>query len=327
MQVRLLTESEVRSLIGPVEALEAAREAFVRLGRGEVVLPEVMFLDIKQHAGEVHGKGAYIQDSPYFSVKVASGFYRNPERGLPISSGAVWVFDATTGFLNSILFDSGFLTELRTGAAGALATDLMARRDVRQLGIIGCGAQARYQLEAHLGVRKPERIVVFCPTRSHAALYADEMSSAFSVRVEVADGPEEAVRGSDVVVTTTPSHTPVVMDGWVEPGTHLTAIGSDVPDKQELDEGILGRAKVVADSLRQCLTQGEIHHAVEAGVIDADGVYGELGEVAAGIKPGRTNDEEVTVADLTGVGVLDAAVSRVVVAKAEREGAGRAFDT
>ena len=327
MQVHLLTEPEIRSLITSGEALEAAREAFAKFGRGEVVLPEVMFLDIKEHEGEVHGKGAFIQGSPYFCVKVASGFYRNPERGLPVSSGAVWVFDATTGFLHSILFDNGYLTELRTGAAGALATDLLARRDVHQLGIIGCGAQARYQLEAHLGVRKPERVVVFCPTRSHAALYADEMSSAYGVRVVLADDPEDAVRGSDVVVTTTPSHTPVVKDEWVEPGTHLTAIGSDVPDKQELDERILGRAKVVADSLRQCLTQGEIHHAIEKGVIDSDGVYGELGEVAAGIKPGRTDDAEITVADLTGVGVLDAAAARVVVAKAEREGTGSTFET
>jgi ornithine cyclodeaminase len=325
--VHLLTEPEIRSLISPSEALEAAREAFAKFGRGEVVLPEVMFLDIKEHEGEVHGKGAFIQGSPYFCIKVASGFYRNPDRGLPVSSGAVWVFDATTGFLDSILFDNGYLTELRTGAAGALATDLLARRDVRQLGIIGCGAQARYQLESHLGVRKVERVLVFCPTRTHAALFADEMSSAHGVTVEFADGPEEAVRGSDVVVTTTPSHTPVVMDGWVEPGTHLTAIGSDVPDKQELDERILGRAKVVADSLRQCLTQGEIHHAVEAGMIEAESVYGELGEIAAGIKPGRTDDAEITVADLTGVGVLDAAVSRVVVDKAEREGVGRAFET
>ena len=325
--MHLLTEPEIRSLISPSEALEAAREAFAKFGRGEVVLPEVMFLDIKEHEGEVHGKGAFIQGSPYFCIKVASGFYRNPDRGLPVSSGAVWVFDATTGFLDSILFDNGYLTELRTGAAGALATDLLARRDVRQLGIIGCGAQARYQLESHLGVRKVERVLVFCPTRTHAALFADEMSSAHGVTVEFADGPEEAVRGSDVVVTTTPSHTPVVMDGWVEPGTHLTAIGSDVPDKQELDERILGRAKVVADSLRQCLTQGEIHHAVEAGMIEAESVYGELGEIAAGIKPGRTDDAEITVADLTGVGVLDAAVSRVVVDKAEREGVGRAFET
>ena len=327
MHVRLLTESEVRSLIGPVEALDAAREAFARLGRGEVVLPEVMFLDIKQHEGEVHGKGAYIQDSPYFSVKVASGFYRNPERGLPISSGAVWVFDATTGFLNSILFDNGFLTELRTGAAGALATDLLAREDVRRLGIIGCGAQARYQLEAHLQVRAPERVVVSCPTAAHAVQYATEMSETHGVTVEIASTPEEAVRGSDVVITATPSQKPVVMNDWVEPGTHITAIGSDVPHKQELEALILGRATVLADSLRQCLTQGEIHHAVEAGVIEAGDVYGELGEVAAGIKPGRTDDAEITVADLTGVGVLDAAAARVVVAKAEREGTGSTFET
>jgi alanine dehydrogenase len=326
VQVRLLTETEIRALIGPREALPAAREAFASLGRGEVELPEVMFFDIKEHEGEVHGKGAYIHGSPFFCVKVASGFYRNPDRGLPVSTGAVWVFDATTGFLDTILFDNGFLTELRTGAAGALATDLLARADVGQIGILGCGSQARYQLEAHLAVRSPARVLVYCPTAANASRYASEMSTAHGVTVEPVETPRDAVRGSDVVVTATPSHTPVVMDDWVEPGTHITAIGSDVPDKQELEASILGRAKVVADSLRQCVTQGEIHHAIEAGVIESGDVHAELGEIAAGLRPGRTDDDEITVADLTGVGVLDAAVAGTVVARAALEGKGRSVD-
>jgi alanine dehydrogenase len=326
VQVRLLTETEIRALIGPREALAAAREAFASLGRGEVELPEVMFFDIKEHEGEVHGKGAYIHGSPFFCVKVASGFYCNPDRGLPVSTGAVWVFDATTGFLDTILFDNGFLTELRTGAAGALATDLLARADVGQIGILGCGSQARYQLEAHLAVRSPARVLVYCPTAANASRYASEMSTAHGVTVEPVETPRDAVRGSDVVVTATPSHTPVVMDDWVEPGTHITAIGSDVPDKQELEASILGRAKVVADSLRQCVTQGEIHHAIEAGVIESGDVHAELGEIAAGLRPGRTDDDEITVADLTGVGVLDAAVAGTVVARAALEGKGRSVD-
>jgi ornithine cyclodeaminase len=323
MQVRLLTEQEIRGLIGPAQALDAARGAFASLGRGEVVLPEVMFLDIAEHEGEVHGKGAYIHGTPTFSVKVASGFYRNPERGLPVSSGVVWVFDATTGFLDTILFDNGFLTELRTGAAGALATDLLARREVAQIGVIGCGSQARFQLAAHLGVRRPERVLVWCPTGENASRYVDEMTSAHGVVVEAVPSAEAAVRGSDVVITATPSRQPVVLDAWVQPGMHVTAIGSDVPGKCELEPAILARARVVADSLRQCLTQGEIHHAVEAGAIGAGDVHAELGEVAAGLRPGRGAEDEITVADLTGVGVLDAAVSSVVVERAGREGIGR----
>jgi ornithine cyclodeaminase len=326
VQVRLLTEPEVRGAIGPAEALAAAREAFAALGRGEVVLPEVMFLDLTEHEGEVHGKGAYISGSSIFCVKVASGFYRNADRGLPVSSGVVWAFDASTGFLDSILFDNGFLTELRTGAAGALATDLLARGDVRQIGVIGCGSQARFQLQAHLEVRRPDRILVWCPSSDHAARYVAEMSEAHGVAVEAAADAEAAVRGSDVVITATPSHTPVVMDAWVEPGTHVTAIGSDVPEKHELEAALLGRARVVADSLRQCLTQGEIHHAVEAGVIEAGDVHAELGEVAAGLRPGRASDDEITVADLTGVGVLDAAVAAVVVDRATRDGLGRKIE-
>ena len=117
------------------------------------------------------------------------------------------------------------------------------------------------------------------------------------------------------------------IDGWVEPGTHVTAMGSDVPDKHEVDPALLSRAKVVADSLAQCLTQGEIHQAIEAGAITADDIYAELGEIAAGLKPGRTDDEEITLADLTGVGVLDAAVASLVVARAKESGIGEVIET
>src|SRR5262249_53541943 len=159
--------------------------------------------------------------------------------------------------------------------------------DVHQIAVIGCGGQARYQLDAHLRVRRPERVLVHCRTPERASRYATEMSAAHGVPVEVAGSAVEAVRGSDVIVTCTPSRRPVVTDEWVSDGTHITAIGSDVPDKQELDVRILGRAKVVADSLPQCLSQGEIHHAMEAGVLTAADVFGELGEIAAGMKPGR----------------------------------------
>ena len=131
------------------------------------------------------------------------------------------------------------------------------------------------------------------------------------------------VRQSNLIITATPADSPIVMAEWVQPGTHITAMGSDIPHKRELEAALLGRAKVVVDRLSQCLTQGELHHAVDAGVLRATDVHAELGEIAAGLKPGRTSDTEITIADLTGVGVLDAAVANVVAEAAERQGVGR----
>jgi ornithine cyclodeaminase len=321
--VLVVREREIRGLIGPAEALAAVRDAFARLARGQATLPGVIGLDLPAHAGEVHVKGAHLHGSPYFSVKTATGFYGNPGRGLPVTGGLVLVFDATTGLLAAVLLDNGYLTELRTGAAGALAADLLARRDLETVGIVGSGGQARYQLEALLGVRRPRRAVVHGRSPDRAAAYAQEMEERFGLPVQVASSVQEVVEASDLVATATPAREPVVRASWLRPGVHLTALGSDGPDKRELESAVLARAdKVVADSLEQCLRLGEIHHAVDEGALRHEQVYGELGELAAGLKPGRTSDHEITVADLTGVGVQDAAVADRVTAAALAAGAG-----
>jgi ornithine cyclodeaminase len=322
----VLDESTIRRLITVAEAHAACREAFAKLGRGEVDQPSVMSFDFPQSPGEVHVKGGHLHGSPFFSVKVASGFYRNPERGLPVTAGCVWVFSATTGSLEAMLLDNGFLTELRTGAAGAVAADALARREIETVGIIGSGGQARYQLEALLEVRRPARVLVWSPTRANTARYAEEMREKHGVSVEPVGTAEDAVRQSDLVITTTPARAPVVRADWVRPGTHLTAMGSDLPAKVELEPTLLAGAKVVADRLSQCATQGEIHHAIEAGVLTANEVYAELGEIVAGFKPGRTSEREITVADLTGVGALDAAMANLVVGKALERNIGRRLE-
>jgi ornithine cyclodeaminase len=205
-----------------------------------------------------------------------------------------------------------------------LAADLLSRRTLRQAGIIGAGSQARYQLEALLGVRRPERTVVYARRPERAAAFAREMGERLALRVEVAASAREAVEGSDVVITATTARTPVVRAEWVGAGTHITAVGADSPEKQELEAAVLARADlVVADRRDQCLRLGEIHHAVAQGVLRPEDVDAELGEVAAGQAPGRTSDDQVTVADLTGVGVQDAAVADFVVAAALRLGLGR----
>jgi ornithine cyclodeaminase len=321
--VRVLREDQIRALIGPREALTAVRDAFARLARGQATLPGVIGLDIPGHQGEVHVKGAFLHGSPYYSIKAASGFYGNASHGLPVTGGLVLVFEATTGLLAALLLDNGYLTELRTGAAGALAADLLARSHVDTVGIIGSGGQARYQLEALLGVRHPQRVLVYGRSPDRAAGYASGMSGRFGLPVTVAASVQEVIEASDLVVTTTPAREPLVRAAWLRPGLHLTAVGSDGPDKRELESAVLARAdKVVADRLDQCLRLGEIHHAVTEGALHPGQVHGELGELAAGLKPGRVSDGEITVADLTGVGVQDAAVADLVTTAATAAGVG-----
>jgi ornithine cyclodeaminase len=327
MQVRVLFESEIRRLCGRGEALQAVRTAFAALARGQAVLPGVLHLDLPAARGEVHVKGAHLAGSPFYSIKEAAGFRNNPERGLPIGSGLFMVFDAATGLPRAILFDNGYLTELRTGAAGALAADLLARSRVRRAGLIGAGSQARYQIEALLDVRRPDRVAVYDRTFHKAAAFAREAAQRFGLPVEPVEHAREAVEGSDLVITATTAREPVVRSEWVRPGTHITAVGADSPEKQELDPPLVARADLlVADRLDQCLRLGEIHHAVAAGLLTPERVHAELGELAAGLKPGRTSDDQLTVADLTGVGVQDAAVADHVVTAALARDVGRTLE-
>ena len=308
-----LSEAEVRALVGPAEALEAMRAGFAALSRGEVTLAENMNFEFPDAEGEAHLKGAHIHGAPYWSVKAATGFWGNPGRGLPLTNGLSLVFSAETGMLSAILFDNGYLTELRTGAAGALAADLLAPAEIEQAAIIGAGGQARYQLEALLGVRRPQRVVV--ASRSGAEAYAEEMRATHDLDVRVTD-LETAVRTSQLVVTTTPSRVPIVRADWLQPGTHVTAMGSDFAEKQELETAALGRADVVAaDHPPVAAANGEVHHAVDAGAIRLEDVV-PLGALVTGEAAGRESDAQITICDLVGVGVQDAAIAGEVVARA-----------
>jgi len=311
--VATLSEEDVRSLVGPAEALAAMRTAFAALHRGAVTQPANMDYEFPEAQGEAHLKGAHIHGTPHWAVKAATGFWSNVPRGLPLTSGLFLVFSADTGFLSAILLDNGYLTELRTGAAGALAADLLAPAEVEQAAIIGAGGQARYQLEALLGVRRPQRVVV--ASRSNAETYADEMRALHDIDVTVTD-VETAVRTSQLVVTTTPSREPVVRAEWVQPGTHITAMGSDFAEKQELETAVLAKADVVAaDHPPVAAANGELHHALDDGSVPLDTVV-PLGALVLGEATGRTSDDQITVCDLVGVGVQDAAIAGEVVARA-----------
>ena len=223
------------------------------------------------------------------------------------------VFDATTGMPAALLLDNGFLTDIRTGAAGAIAADVLAPENIASVGILGSGIQARHQVRCLRCVRAFTRLIVWSPNRDRADSYRKEMrAEGFDARA--AADPEAVCREADVIITTTPAREPLVEAAWLRPGHHVTAVGADSPGKQELDPACLARADLlVVDRLTQCVAFGELRHALDAGVLRADRVHAELGEIVVGEKPGRTSPEQITIADLTGVGFQDTATANRAV--------------
>lgn len=316
MKIRIISEADARAIVTPAVALAEVRSAFATLARGGATLPASLEMEMPQANGELHVKGAYIHGAPFFSVKAATGFYGNADVGLPVASGVVLVFDIGTGLLDTVIFDNGFLTEIRTGAAGALAADLFARADASVAAVIGSGGQARYQIEALAGVRHLAKVVVWARHRKAADEYASEMQERTGIPFRVADTAHDAIRNADIIVTATPSRAPVMETAWIRSGTHITAMGADLPEKCELPATLAAKVnKFVVDSRPQALRSGELHHAVESGGFREEDVYAELGEVEAGQKPGRESDDEITVVDLTGLGIQDAAMANVVAAR------------
>ena len=323
--VLILRENEIRALLDPAACIQAMERAFAAYATGKAQLPPVINLEVPEHGGEVHIKTGHLSGGPYYAVKIASGFYGNAALGRPSSDGMVLVFDSATGAPAAFLLDNGFITDLRTAAAGALAAKYLAGKQIQTVAVIGAGAQARYQMKLLSLVRPFREARVWGRNREKAEACAEELrragisgQPAFSVAASV----EQAVRRADLVITVTASREPLVRAEWLAPGETVIAVGSDGPDKQELDVGVLARAdRIVADSLPQCLRLGEIHHAVEQGAINKEKVS-ELGEIVAGLKTGRTRDDELIVCDLTGVGVQDVAAASLVMERALAAGGG-----
>jgi ornithine cyclodeaminase len=257
-------------------------------------------------------------------VKVASGFYSNPSKGLPVGAGLVLAFAADSGQPEALLLDNGLLTDMRTGAAGAVSANHLARRELAKVAVIGAGIQARCQLRALRCVRALPLISVWSRNLDRAELMADEISAELGTELNVSATAEDAVRGADLVITVTPSREPVVRGEWLSPGVHVIAVGSDMPEKRELDADVLRRADVVvADRIDQCIRSGELHHALADGAITAGDIAGELGEVVLGTVAGRSDENQISVCDLTGVGVQDAAAASVVLRAAATSDLGR----
>lgn len=311
-ELRVFDLEEIRAALSRADAIEAVEAGFTALAEGRVTLPAPLGLHLPDVEGEVHVKGAHIHGAPTLAFKVATGFYRNPRRGLPVGSGAFLVLDAETGFPLALLRDDGWLTELRTGAAGALAARLLAveRPEGSVVAMVGAGVQARFQLRALMEVIRVAEVRAWSRDPDHARRYVEEMKEESGIPGKVAVDVEDAVHGADVVVTVTPSREPLVEASWVGPGATVIAVGSDGPGKGELAAELVARVdKIVVDRSEQSVRLGELQRPVHDGLLMPSDVHAELGEVVVGRRTGRESEEERIVCDLTGVGVQDAAIA------------------
>ncbi len=322
--VTVLTERDLRALVGlDRAALAAVEDSFSKLANGMATVPPIMIVDVPESNGEVDVKSAYVRGLDSFAVKIASGFFDNLKVGLPSGSGLMIVVSAKTGYPEAVLLDNGYLTDVRTALAGAIAADHLARQDLGVVGVIGAGVQGRYQVRALRLVREFGQVVVYDRDAASACRYADEMSAELRINVEVREQLIEVVAESDIVITATPARTPLVKAEWLRAGLHITAMGSDSEEKQELEPEVFMRAdRVVCDRKSQCFRLGELHHAITAGVIAEDDTITELGEITSGYGSGRESDAEITVCDLTGVGVQDTAIALLAYDNARSKGLG-----
>jgi ornithine cyclodeaminase len=325
-EIKILSESELRHLIPlDLEAVTCIEDAFAALAGGAVVMPPIMRLDIHEANGEVDSKTAYIPGLDSLAVKISAGFFGNPALGLATCNGLMVLLSAKTGVVEAVLLDNGYLTDLRTAAAGAVAAKHLSRPDAKCAAIIGTGLQARMQLQALSLVRPIKHARIWGRDPRAAQAMARDVTEAQDIGVSVASSVHEAVSGSDIIVTATPASKPLVHWPSLEPGQHVTAMGSDAEHKNEIDPEAIARADIyVADSLAQTRILGELHHAISQGFIDNDASLRELGEIITG-KPGRASPEQISICDLTGTGVQDTAIATLARKRALDQGVGTAF--
>jgi ornithine cyclodeaminase len=294
--------------LNPVRDIE---QGFVAYSRGQAVVPPVGELIFKDPPGDVHIKYGYLIDDDYYVIKIASGFYETRESKRYRSDGLMLLFRQRTGELACVLLDECHLTNVRTAAAGAVVAKYLAPKHVHCIGIFGAGVQGRMQLEYLKPILGCRDAIVWGLNEKELDEYKKDMEPlGFNIRTTLSAG--DIARNCNLIVTATPSTSPLLSADQVRKGVHITAMGSDTPEKTELDPGILQKADiVVADSISQCLIRGEIHHAIKAGRLKQEQIV-ELGNVIVKKELQRSSDDQITVADLTGVAVQDIQIAKAV---------------
>ena len=325
--ITVLTEAELRSQVQlNLAAIACVEDAFHALATKSVVMPPIMRLDIIENNGEIDVKTAYIPGIDSLAIKISPGFFDNPGLGLPSTNGLMVLFSTRTGMVEALLLDNGYLTDVRTAAAGAVAAKYLARADSRSAAIIGAGAQAGLQLEALTLVRDIETATLWARDPAKAEARASELEQRLGIPVRACGDIATATAEADIIVTTTPSHAPLLIAEHIRAGQHVTAMGSDAEHKNEIDPRIVAdKAKYFCDRLSQTRLLGELHHAIENGLVEPSATFPELGQVIAQQAPGRDNADEITLCDLTGTGIQDTAIATLAFRLCRQHQAGTRF--
>ena len=308
----ILNSSEIKKCVQlNGQLIPIIEDAFKSLALGKTTMPPILRLDIEKYHGESDVKAAYIDGLDSYAIKVASGFFNNPNLGLPSSNGLMILLDSKTGVLKSVLLDKGYLTDVRTAIAGAIAAKHLSNPESSNVGIIGAGIQAKMQLEALLLVRNIKTAYIWSRDSKKTNTFVQNIKDTINININACESPEETVNLSEIVITSTPSKSPIIKSEWLKKGLHITAMGSDAEMKNELDPKIIKECDYyIPDSQSQTSILGELNHAIKVGLVSAEKKYNELGSVIINPNLGRRNIDDVTVADLTGTGVQDTAIAR-----------------
>lgn len=304
-------------------ALRVVEEAFLEFGLGHARMPSKIYLELPEYKGDFRAMPAYVPKLKAAGVKWVNSHIDNMERGYPTVMGTLILNEPETAWPLAIM-DATHITMVRTGAATAVATKYLARKNASILAVVGCGAQAYTQLQALLKIHPFDRIYLF---DLNPVLVSSVANSLKDVNCEVFTEKtlESSVRNSDVLVTITPSRKPIIRNEWIKKGTHINAIGADAQGKQELDSELSLFAKIVVDDYDQAMHSGEINIPIHTEMISRKKIYGSLGEIVAGLKKGRENDEEITLFDSTGLAIQDIACARYIYEKCIERGEGTWF--
>ena len=308
----VLNSSEIKKCVQlNGQLIPIIEDAFKSLALGKTTMPPILRLDIEKYHGESDVKAAYIDGLDSYAIKVASGFFNNPNLGLPSSNGLMILLDSKTGVLKSVLLDKGYLTDVRTAIAGAIAAKHLSNPGSSNVGIIGAGIQAKMQLEALLLVRNIKTAYIWSRDSKKTKTFVQNIKDKINIKINACETPEKTVNLSEILITCTPSKSPIIKSEWLKKGLHITAMGSDAEMKNELDPKIIKDCDYyIPDSQSQTSILGELNHAIKAGLVSAEKKYNELGSVIINSNLGRRNINDVTVADLTGTGVQDTAIAR-----------------
>jgi ornithine cyclodeaminase/alanine dehydrogenase len=321
----LLTRKDVETVLTMKDAIAAVEEGLRQLALGKVMMPQRTAIRIPDFHGLHLGMPAYVGSAAgggALALKVVTVYPDNPsQHGLPTTIGTLLLNDPRTGALIAIM-DAGFLTAMRTGAVSGVATKYLAREDARSVGVFGAGVQARTQLMAVCDVRPIDRAVVCDLVPEARDRYAAEMSEQLSITIETTEDPRDCV-ANDVIVAASSSATPIFEGAWLAPGTHINGVGSHSPSARELDTETLLRSKVVPDHTPACLVEaGDLIIPIKDGDYSEDQIHASLGEIVAGLKPGRESAEEITLFKSVGLAVQDAATAAQVYELAKAAGVG-----